>query len=86
MTGLVRASSATGGSVGGVVADAFGVQQAPVGGVADLGQRALFLRAHFEVRRLRELRELALRWLAFVPLLEPRGAGAQVCGDRLAAG
>ena len=26
-----------GGSVGGVVADAFGVQQAPVGGVADLG-------------------------------------------------
>ena len=39
-----------------------------------------------EVRRLRELRELALGGLAVVPLREPRGALAQVRGDGLAAG
>ena len=38
-----------------------------------------------EVRRLRELRELALGRRAAVPLLEPRRAAAQVRGDRLAA-
>ena len=32
------------------------------------------------------MRELALRWFAAVALLEPRGAGAQVGGDGLAAG
>ena len=48
-------------------------------------QRALFRSACFEVGRLRELRELALRWRAAVPLLEPRRAGAQVRGDRCAA-
>ena len=49
-------------------------------------QRAAFVRARLEVRRLRELRELALGRLASVPLLEPRRALAQVRGDRLAAG
>ena len=48
-------------------------------------QRAFFRSACFEVRGLRELRELALRWRATVPLLEPRRAGAQVRGDRRAA-
>ena len=48
-------------------------------------QRAFLLRACFEVRRLREVREFALGRLAFVSLLEPRRAGAQVRGDRLAA-
>ena len=44
MTGLVEHLEG-GGSGGGVVADAFGVEQAPVGSVADLGQRG-------EVRQL----------------------------------
>jgi hypothetical protein len=44
-------------------------------------QRALFLCARFEVRRLRELREFALGRRAAVPLLEPRRAAAQVGGD-----
>ena len=42
--------------------------------------------ARFEVRRLREVRELALGRRAAVPLLEPRRAAAQVRGDRRAAG
>ena len=41
--------------------------------------------ARGEVRRLRELREFALRRRAAVALLEPRRAGAQVRGDRRAA-
>ena len=48
-------------------------------------QRAFLGRARGEVRRLREVREFALGGLASVPLLEPRGAGAQVRGDGLAA-
>jgi hypothetical protein len=39
-----------------------------------------------EVRGLREVRELALGWLASVALLKVRGAGAHVGGDGLAAG
>ena len=42
--------------------------------------------ARGEVRRLREVRELALGRRAAVPLLEPRRAAAQIRGDRLAAG
>src|SRR5690348_14385657 len=42
--------------------------------------------ARGEVGGLRELRELALGRRAAVLLLEPRGAGAQVFGDGLAAG
>ena len=49
-------------------------------------QRALILCARCEVRRLCELREFALRRLAVILPLEPRGAGAQIRGDRLAAG
>ena len=49
-------------------------------------QRAVLGRARGEVRRLRELRELALGRRAAVPLLEPRRAAAQVRGDGLAAG
>jgi hypothetical protein len=49
-------------------------------------QRAALGGACREVRCLRELRELALGGLAAVALLEPRGAGAQVGGDGLAAG
>jgi hypothetical protein len=48
-------------------------------------QRAVPRRARLEVRRLRELRELALGRRAAVPLLEPRRADAQVRGDRRAA-
>jgi len=48
-------------------------------------QRAVFGVARGEVRRLREMRELALGRLASVLLLEPRGAHAQVLGDRRAA-
>ena len=44
-----------------------------------------FRGARLEVRGLRELREFALRRRAAVPLLEPRRAGAQIRGDRLAA-
>ena len=47
-------------------------------------QRAFLRRARGEIRRLREVRELALRRRAAVALLEPRRAGAQVRGDRLA--
>ena len=46
----------------------------------------VFRGARLEVRRLREVRHLALGGLASVALLEPRGAGAQVGGDRFAAG
>ena len=49
-------------------------------------QRAFFLRARLEVRRLREVRELALGRRAAVPLLEPRRAAAQIRRDRRAAG
>ena len=49
-------------------------------------QRAVLGVARLEVGRLRELREFALRRRAAVALLEPRGAGAQVGGDRLPAG
>ena len=49
-------------------------------------QRAVLGGARLEVRRLRELREFALGRLAAVALLEPRRAGAQVRGDRRAAG
>ena len=49
-------------------------------------QRAVLRVARLEVGRLRELREFALRRRAAVALLEPRGAGAQVGGDRLPAG
>jgi hypothetical protein len=48
-------------------------------------QRAVLRIARLEVRRLRQVRELALRWRAAVPLLEPRRAAAQVRGDRRAA-
>ena len=48
-------------------------------------QRAMLGVARLEVRRLREMRELALGRLASVLLLEPRGADAQICGDRRAA-
>ena len=48
-------------------------------------QRAMLGVARLEVRRLREMRELALGRLASVLLLEPRGAVAQICGDRRAA-
>ena len=49
-------------------------------------QRAVLGVARREVRRLREVRELALGRRAAVPLLEPRGAAAQVGGDGFAAG
>ncbi len=49
-------------------------------------QRAVLRDARLEVRRLRELREFALRGLAAVVLLELRGAAAQVGGDGLPAG
>ena len=49
-------------------------------------QRALLRVARFEVRRLREVRELALGRRAAVPLLEPRRAAAQIRRDRRAAG
>jgi hypothetical protein len=49
-------------------------------------QRAVLGVARLEVRCLREPREFALGWLAFVSLLELRRAGAQVGGDRFAAG
>ncbi len=49
-------------------------------------QRAVLGYARAEVGRLREPRHLALGRLAAAPLLEPRGAGSQVCGDGLAAG
>ena len=49
-------------------------------------QRAVLGVARVEVRRLREVRELALGRRAAVPLLEPRRAAAQVRGDRRAAG
>ena len=48
-------------------------------------QRAVLGVARREVRRLREVRELALGRRAAVPLLEPRRAAAQIRGDRLAA-
>ena len=48
-------------------------------------QRAMLGVARLEVRRLREMRELALGRLASVLLLEPRGADAQILGDRRAA-
>ena len=48
-------------------------------------ERAFLAPARGEVRRLRELRQLPLRRGATVTLLEPRGAAAQVRGDRLAA-
>jgi hypothetical protein len=48
-------------------------------------ERAVLDLARGEVRRLAELREFALRRRAAVVLLELRGAGAQVGGDRLAA-
>ena len=49
-------------------------------------QRAGLGGARFEVRCLREVRELALGWFASVPLLEPRRAVAQVGGDALTPG
>ena len=49
-------------------------------------QRAGLGRARGEVRRLRQPRQLALGGRAAVLLLEPRRAGPQVRGDRLAAG
>jgi hypothetical protein len=48
-------------------------------------KRTLLRVARLEIRRLREMSELALGWLAAVPLLEPRRALAQVRGNRLAA-
>ncbi len=48
-------------------------------------QRAVLRFACFEIGRLREVREFALGWFASVVLLELRGAGAQVGGDRFAA-
>jgi len=47
-------------------------------------QRAVLRVARLEVRRLRELREFALGRRTAVPLLELRGADAQVGGDRFA--
>jgi hypothetical protein len=44
-------------------------------------ERAFFVLARGEVRRLRDLRELALGRRAAVGLLEPGGAGAQVGDD-----
>jgi hypothetical protein len=49
-------------------------------------QRSVLGVARGEVRRLREVRELALGRRAAVPLLEPRRAAAQVGRDRRAAG
>jgi hypothetical protein len=49
-------------------------------------QRAGLRGARFEVGRLRQLRELTLGRRAAVALLQPRGAGTQVRGDRFAAG
>jgi hypothetical protein len=49
-------------------------------------QRAVLGVARGEVRGLREVRELALRRLAAVPLLEPRRAATQIRGDRHTAG
>ena len=49
-------------------------------------QRAMLGAARGEIRRLRELRELALRRRAAVPLLEPRRAAAQIRRDRRAPG
>ncbi len=49
-------------------------------------QRAVLRVARLEVGDLRELREFPLGGFAAVLLLELRGAGAQVFGDRLAAG
>jgi hypothetical protein len=48
-------------------------------------QRAVLGVARREVRRLREMRQLALGRLAPVLGLEPRGADAQILGDRRAA-
>ena len=48
-------------------------------------QRAVLGGARFEVRRLREPRQFALRRRAAIALLERAGAGTQVRGDRLAA-
>src|SRR5208337_2267750 len=71
-------------------------RQAHAGGTGELVRPALvqllqvedlvFRGARLEVRGLREVRELALGGFASVALLEPRGAGAQVGGDGLAAG
>ena len=49
-------------------------------------QRPVLRVARLEVRRLRELREFALGRRAAVALLEPRRAGAQIRGNRLATG